>query len=530
MTGASRALLRRAVIDSRVRTITFAVLFAVVAVVQVVGYRRSYPTAADRALFAQSFGDNAAVRLFYGMPHDLLTTGGYVAWRVGATLAVFGAVWGLMSAVATTRAEEDAGRQEVVLAGAVTRRLAFATAMAAVGVGALVLGAALVAGLVGSRLALGGSLFLALATLSPLAVFAGVGAVLAQVMPTRRLALEAGTGLLVAAFLARVVADTAGGAGWLRWLTPFGWAEEARAFADPRPEVLLLPLALTVALMWAAGALSVRRDIGRGLLPARDSARPRTRLLSSPTALALRTETGGLAAWLGGIGFFAVIVGVLSDSFSPENISADLAERLRRFGGASLVTPEGALGLYFLFFVLVISLFAASQIAAARAEEASGRLETTFALPVGRRAWLIGRLALAAVAAAALAMSAGVLAWVGAATQGADVDLGGMLAAGANCLPASLLFLGLGALGFALAPRAATGVAYGLVCVAFVWELVGAVLGVPRWALGLSPFHDVGMVPAQPAELGSAAVMLALGLVSCALAVAAFARRDVVTG
>ena len=140
MTGASRALLRRAVVDARVRTVTFAVLFAVVAVVQVVGYRRSYPTAADRALFAESFGDNAAVRLFYGMPHDLLTTGGYVAWRVGATLAVFGAVWGLMSAVATTRAEEDAGRQEVVLAGAVTRRQAFTTAMAAVAVGALVLG------------------------------------------------------------------------------------------------------------------------------------------------------------------------------------------------------------------------------------------------------------------------------------------------------------------------------------------------------------------------------------------------------
>jgi hypothetical protein len=43
-----------------------------------------------------------------------------------------------------------------------------------------------------------------------------------------------------------------------------------------------------------------------------------------------------------------------------------------------------------------------------------------------------------------------------------------------------------GGLAFAAAPRAAAGAAYGLVLVAFLWQLFGALLDVPAWALDLS--------------------------------------------
>ena len=71
----------------------------------------------SRLAFAHSFADNKAVVLFYGKPYDLLTVGGYSAWRVGGTLAIFAAVFGLLAAVRALRTEEDAGRIELVLAG-----------------------------------------------------------------------------------------------------------------------------------------------------------------------------------------------------------------------------------------------------------------------------------------------------------------------------------------------------------------------------------------------------------------------------
>jgi ABC-2 type transport system permease protein len=221
-------------------------------------------------------------------------------------------------------------------------------------------------------------------------------------------------------------------------------------------------------------------------------------------------------------------VGILSASFTEDNIPAGLREQLRKLGGTSIATPAGALGFYFLLFALAISLFACAQISAARRDEAEQQLETLFALPVARRRWLAGRLLLAVAGAAAIALGAGLLAWVGAVTQNAGVSLPRLLEAGANCLPASLLFLALAVLAFALWPRAGSALAYGLVGVAFLWQLFGSLLGAPGWLLDLSPFRHLGLVPAEPFRAGAAAAMLALAAAAAAAAVLAFERRDLV--
>jgi ABC-2 type transport system permease protein len=163
----------------------------------------------------------------------------------------------------------------------------------------------------------------------------------------------------------------------------------ARPFADPRPVVLLLPLAVSVLLLGGAGAIALRRDIGSGLIESRDRRLPRLGLLSSPTAQALRLERGSLIGWLVGVGAFAAIVGVLSTTFQGVRLSQSIREELARFG-ADILTPSGILGFYFLFFVLAISLFACAQVVAARHEEAGQQLETLLALPVSRRRWLAG--------------------------------------------------------------------------------------------------------------------------------------------
>ena len=344
------------------------------------------------------------------------------------------------------------------------------------------------------------------------------------------MALEIGTAVLGVALAMRVIADTSSGIGGLRWITPLGWAEEMRAFAGPRPGVLLLPLFAAALLLAFAGLIASRRDVGNGLLASRDSSAPRLGLLSSPTALALRSERGSLLGWLAGIGFFAVVFGLLSNTFSSAHLSASLKQQLHRVGGASLITPSGALGFYFLMFVLAIGLFACSQIAALRREEADQRLETLFSLPVsapggwrGGWCWRCSdpwRWPLLRVFSPGRAPP----------PRGWTVSLLDMIGAGANCLPAALLFLALGALAFALVPRASAGIAYGLVSATFLWELFGALLGAPAWTLDLSPFHHVGLVPAQPFKAPAAALMLGIAAVAMILALRLFRRRDLAGG
>lgn len=522
----ARALARRAFRDARVRTIAFGYLFAIYAYIQPVGYRHAYPTPSSRLAFAHSFASNDALRLFYGYPYDPLTVSGYSAWRVGGTLAIFAAVFGLLAAVRALRSEEDTGRMELVLAGVVGRRTAYLSAMAAIAAGILILWLAEFAGFIAGGLPVGGSAFLALATVSVVPVYVGVGALASQLAPTRRIALELGGAVVGLSLLLRVIADTSSGAVWLRWATPLGWAEELRPFTGAQPLVLLLPAAASVLLLVAAARIAAVRDIGTGMVPARDSAAPRLRLLSSPTAHALRSERASLIVWLSSTSAFAFILGMVSTSISSAGISKSVQREIARLGSGSIVTPTGYLAFVFIFFILAVSLFACAQIGAARHEEADERLQTLLSLPVSRRGWLGGRLLLATCGAVSISLVAGLLTWAGAASQGVSISLPRMLEAGANCLPVALLFLGIAALAYAIVPRASGGIAYGLVTVAFLWQLSASVLGAPKWLVELTPFAHVGLVPAQPFRAAAAVVMLGIALSSALAATWIFQQRD----
>jgi ABC-2 type transport system permease protein len=120
----------------------------------------------------------------------------------------------------------------------------------------------------------------------------------------------------------------------------------------------------------------------------------------------------------------------------------------------------------------------------------------------------------------------GVATWLGAAAAGVGVSLLRLPEAGAKCIPAALLFLGLAALAYAIVPRASAGIAYGLVAVTFLWQTVGALLGAPSSLVDQTPFAHVGLVPAQPFRAGAAAAMIAIGAGASLAALAALRRRD----
>jgi ABC-2 type transport system permease protein len=521
------AIFRRAARDARTRTIAFGYVFAIVAYVNPATYKSTYPTLASRIAFSRSFADNKAVVLFYGKAYNLLTVGGYAAWRSGGTLAIFAAVFGLFAAVRALRTEEETGRAELVLSGAVGRMSVFGASLAAIAASTIVLLAAELAGLLLAGLPLGGSALLALATATVVPVFAGAGALVSQVAPTRRMALQLGVGGVMVAFLLRVIADTSN-IGWVRWTTPLGWAEMVRPFTGPEPLVLLVPLAVSAVLLAIAARIQAGRDIGAGVLKARDSADPRLYLLSSTTSQALREERTGLAVWTLSVGASALIVGIVSKSINSSVISAGLQRQLAKFGEGSIVTPVGYIAFAFIFFVLALSLFACAQVAAARHEEAEERLETLLPLPVSRTSWLGGRLGLAAGGAVVICLVAGLMTWAGARLEGVTLSLPNLLEAGANCLPVTVLFLGLATLAYALFPRASIGIAYGLVALAFLWYLFGSLVGVPHWLIRATPFAHVAAVPVQSFRVGAAAIMVGVGLAAAMIALAFFRRRDLV--
>src|SRR5699024_11349655 len=78
-----------------------------------------------------------------------------------------------------------------------------------------------------------------------------------------------GLGGLALAFMVGGVGDGIERQGsWLSWFSPFAWAQQTRVYVDLRWWPLTVSLAVIVAGLVIAGALSRRRDVGAGLRPA----------------------------------------------------------------------------------------------------------------------------------------------------------------------------------------------------------------------------------------------------------------------
>ena len=169
------------------------------------------------------------------------------------------------------------------------------------------------------------SAYLALAVISPVPVFVGVGALASQVAPNRRLALASRSPCSAVAFAVRVVADTRRGCRLAALGDPArlgrGAARRSRIRgrgappAAPQRALVLLALAISIAM---------RRDIGAGLIRAERQRRaaPPPPDLAAPAGAAQRARRAG--RWFVGVGAFALIMGIISDSFS-----SGLSEKLR---------------------------------------------------------------------------------------------------------------------------------------------------------------------------------------------------------
>jgi len=236
-----------------------------------------------------------------------------------------------------------------------------------------------------------------------------------------------------------------------------------------------------------------------------------------------------LVAWALGLGFVGAIYGTLANSvlsaFTPQ-----LRKQIEQYAGGLQLTVSGFLSYVFSVFVVAIGIFAIGQVAGARHEESSQRLETLLSLATGRVRWLAARMATTLAAIVAFSVLSGLCVWAGAVATGADVSLSDMLKAGVNCVPTAVFFLGLTLLLYGVMPRASIGVSYGLLALLYLWTLVGSLLHAPTWALNLTPFHYVGTVPIQPFPVTAACVLLALGIATGGVGVWQFRQRDLAYG
>jgi ABC-2 type transport system permease protein len=487
-----------------------------------------YPTAADRQGRAAVIGTPAGTLLSGpGYGTDDYTLGAMTANELALSVMIAVAIMSVLLVVRHTRAEEDSGSAELLLAGAVGRRSMLATALTVTGAADAAVAVVVAAGLIGSGLAAVDSVALAVGIGLSGLVFAAVAAVTAQLLASARAASGTALAVLGAAVLVRGVGDVlhAGGSP-LSWCSPLAWAQQTRAFVDLRWWPLLLTLVLIAVLAATATTLSARRDVGAGLVAARRGRARASTLLSGPVGLLARLQRGSVLGWALGLLALGLTFGSLTDAVT-DMVAGNprLSAALTAGDGASLTDSFTAASA--LYAALCTAGFAVGSVLRLRGEESSGRLELLLSNPLGRRRFLAAGLAVTAAGATLLLIAAGLGAGLAAAAVTGSLDAVGVgLGAALVHLPAVLVVAGLTAALVGVAARLAP-LAWVLLCWAVLDGLFGPLLGLPEWAARLSPFGWVPAVPAEDLHVGPPAGLLVLAVVLVAAALTAFRDRDV---
>jgi len=494
------------------------------------------PTQADVVTETQFMAANPGMRLMSLSAGA--SVGAYAMSRSYLTVAVLAAVMSVLAAVRHTRQGEETGSTELLRAG-VVGPLAGLTAAVTVTLAAnAVLAPLLGLAMIVNGQPVVGSLAAGAAVAGVGVAFTAVAALTSQLASTARGATGLATAALGGAFALSGVGNMLGGvdgsgvvalSAWPTWLSPLGWGFEMRPFGDDRWWPAGLFIVFAAMLLAAAVRLALRRDLGSGVLPQRAGRAAASRRLRGPVGLAWRLQRTAFVSWSVAMLGFGLVFGSVAES-------ATTAEGSMRDWYETMAATTDMLDALLTSFVemagMLAAVYAVQVLLRMREEEARGRLEAVLAGAVERRRWVASHVLTAVLGAAALLLvfAAGMGLTAGLALGDTAGLLREISGAALAQLPAVVGIVAAVIAVFAMLPRRAVLASWLLLGASVLLSPVfGLSLGLPDWALDLSPFA-YQKLPAADASAPALVAVLALAATLAAAGLAAFRRRDLAAG
>lgn len=455
-----------------------------------------------------------AMRLLRWPAERLDTLGGYLTYHNVILFNLFLAIYGLVQGARDIRgAEERGGLEEILATGhpraAVVRdrSIGFALVAALIGLG---VGGGLAAGvaaggqpdLVGSLITMGTSGLVAFAGY-------GLGMLLSQIVGSVRAAGGIGSVLLCALYVATNVEDDLGPLSFVRFGSPFHWANQSRALLPGHgldlaatAMLVLVAVAMLALAAWAfsardcAAPLWVRRQrsgtAARGETAAPGIEQVPHRMLGSVAAASIRRGWLAMAVWAGCVGAFTAMFAVLQPQVMDYWNQFDFASALT--GATGSTSPQDTYWSFAgEFFTPVIAAYVITQASGWIADLTHGRVEMVMSAPITWPMLVRGRLAATSVGVAVIIAGALTSLALGAASVGSPLG------------PAAVARLAVVGLLFGTALAAVAAIVVALVrrplAVTLMAVLVGAsyllawlvpTLQWPQWLNRLSVFWAFG--------------------------------------
>lgn len=484
-----------------------------------------FPNPEQMATFAQTLRTPALTALYGPLFGDDL--GAAVTTRYGIVPVVLGLIT-MLTVIRHTRAEEEAGRRELLRSSVMGRHAGLAAALIVTFAASLLVGLMVAVTMSTQGVTTEGSWALGLSYAAVGCVFAAVGGVVSQLTESAGAARGFGLVTLGVVFGFRMAGDLSGdGLSWLSWLSPIGWGQQIRPYADERWWVFLLLIGLCVISSATAVALSARRDIAAGFISPRPGPASASPGFRNTVALAWRLHRTRLVSWTIGLAAFGFVMGSaaegLRDLFAG---TPDFEEIIRLMGGQSAII-DAFLAAVLNLFALIASGYGVQAALRMQAEESESRLEPLLATSVGRVGWMGSHLLFVIVGPSLAVLATGLGEAVGYGLSIGDVggQLGRILGGALVQLPAVWLVAGLAVALFGLLPQM-SGIAWWALAGFGFLGFFGASLRFDQILLDLSPFTHVPRLPGAEMSVLPLFWLTSAALVLIVAGLAGFRRRD----
>lgn len=471
--------------------------------------------------------NTASIKALTGLAAEPATLGGAVWTKIWMTDALMLAFACVFLVTRTGRADEEAGRTELLRSKALGLHAYSVATWAVVAAMCVVSGAgialtSIVAGLDPAGTGITGSVIVGASVTGAGLVALGVSALAGQVTTSSRAANATASAVIGVMYMLRMLGDLSSGA--LTWASPIGWGEEMQPWGANRWWPLLLSVGLAAVVLAGALMLEARRDIGAGLLVTRPGPARAPVRFATPLGLALHLERGVIIGWTATVVLAAVMFG---------SVVPAMAELLSEPNGnfASVVGGQGVEALISLLVTmvsLIVTVFAVQTTLTLRQDEARGLLEVQLSGAVSRIRWAGQRLLIPAVGSAVLLVMAGCLIGVGyAAAGGGTAFIGPLMWAALAYWPAVMILTGVAVFLFGWLPHGSMGGTWAVLGLMWVLVVTGDALHLPTALVDATPFMATPRAPMEPMSWPP---VLLLALVAVALVSAGlyrFVRRDI---
>lgn len=503
-----------------------AIIGLVIAVAFV--FENAYGVDGERQAMAETMKNPAMIAMVgkgYGI--DDYTLGAMMAHQMLLFTAIAVAIMSILFVVRHTRADEEAGRIELILSFP-TGRLANLQATVVVGFGINVLLAVFLsfglAVLQIESMDLSGSLVFGAAIGATGIIFTAITAIFAQLSENARGATGYALLVLGLAYLVRAIGDV--GNETISWMSPLGWILESRAYVENHWGPLLLTVVVALLLTGLAFYLNAIRDLESGFLPSRPGRRHASFMLQNPFGLLLRIQRTGLTAWAIGMFIFGASYGsVMGDleSFFAEN---EMFQQLIHSEVSGFSMTEQ----FITMLMSVLAMIGAVPVLMAMlkliGEERKGRTEHLLSRVVSRYELMFSAFLISFLASVVMLSLSGIGLWsAGTAVVEGGMDFSRIYSAAMIYLPAVWVMIGFALVLIGCLPRF-TSLIWVYLIYSFLVVYLGGLFDFPEWMAKLTPFGHIPQIPVEEMDYVKVSILTVIAIVMMIIGFIGYRKRD----